>query len=120
MDNSLGMDHNVNLFYRNIKKPAGLHHLKSFEEQEKILSRCREILEPNGRLLVCEVDDKPLWKFAVANLIDHALYIGDRIFYRSRAEFAKLFQSLGFKLEQVLEAHRSVPLSHVIYVLSRV
>lgn len=96
-----------------------LHHLRSFEEQEKILALCREILEPNGRLLICEVDRQPRWKFRVAQAVDALLYFGDRIYYREADEFSKLFRSLGFRVEQIMEAHQGVPMSHIIYSLSK-
>jgi 2-polyprenyl-3-methyl-5-hydroxy-6-metoxy-1,4-benzoquinol methylase len=96
-----------------------LHHLKSYEEQYSLISECSKRLKSGGKLIVVEIDYKPFWKFLVTFLIDSTLYLGDRIYYRSRKEFESLFMEIGFRVESIVPAHKCVPLSHVIYVCEK-
>lgn len=95
-----------------------LHHLRSFEEQEALLSACARRLSPGGRLVVLEVQKRPLWKYGLAQLVDHALYPGDSIFFRDRPAMETLLQSLGLRVETTpMDAGRPFP--HVLYVATK-
>lgn len=97
-----------------------LHHLKSYQEQYRLISECSKRLKKGGKLIVVEIDYKPLWKFLVTFLIDSALYLGNRIYYRSRKEFETLFVEIALKVESIIPAHKFVPLSHVVYVCEKI
>lgn len=96
-----------------------LHHLLSYAEQETLLKRCGELLNPGGKLVILEIDDRPWWKFALCWLVDHTLYPGDTIFFRNRAGFLGLFERLGLKVEAVVEMQKGRPLPHILYACSR-
>jgi SAM-dependent methyltransferase len=93
-----------------------LHHLDSYPQQHKLLSEAYKKLKEGGRLIIVEIDYKPLWKFLFTFMIDTMLYFGDRFYYRSEKQFAELFDKIGFKMEKVVSAHKFVPLSHKIYI----
>ncbi len=95
-----------------------LHHLNSFQEQEKLLTECKKKLTRNGELIIAEVDKKPFFKFILGRLADFLLYPGDKIYYRFPDEFGRLFTKLGFKAK-IIKADKGKPFAHVIYVLEK-
>lgn len=92
-----------------------LHHLGSYAEQEPLLASCREKLKPGGRLVVCEVDRRPYWKYLLGWLADRLLYPGDDIFYRFPDELAPLIESCGFQVDAI-RSDAGTPFAHVTYV----
>jgi 2-polyprenyl-3-methyl-5-hydroxy-6-metoxy-1,4-benzoquinol methylase len=91
-----------------------MHHLESFEQQERLLGRCAELLSPDGVLLILEVEKRPWWKHALALAVDHALYPDDTIFYRDRADMEALLEKLGLNVEtKPMGAGRPFP--HILY-----
>lgn len=95
-----------------------LHHLRSREEQTLLLRRCLAALKPGGRLVICEVDRRPAWKFALAHLADWILYPGDPILYRLPEDLTALLAAEGFSSE-LLRVDEGTPFSHVAYVCAR-
>lgn len=95
-----------------------LHHLNSFKEQETLLAACQQKLAKNGKLLIVEVAKKPILKYWLGWLADRLLYPGDNIFYRSPAEFKKLFRRLGFRVK-IVKADKGHPFANIIYILDR-
>jgi len=92
-----------------------LHHLDSFQDQEKLLVACRKKLNKNGKLIIVEVDRRPVFKFILGWLADRLLYPGDRIYYRFPKEFKQLFTKLKFKVK-IIRADHGKPFAHMIYV----
>ncbi len=95
-----------------------LHHLDSFEAQERLLASCREKLNDGGRLVICEVNSAPRWKYGLGWLADRVLYPGDPIFYRFPAEMKELLSRSGFRSETRL-VHEGTPFSHAVYVCTK-
>ena len=93
-----------------------LHHLNSHAQQQRLLKEVYKKLKKGGRLIIVEIDARPLWKFIFTVVIDATLYIGDWFYYRTQKQFCELFERLGFDIEDVVAADRFVPLSHKIYV----
>lgn len=93
-----------------------LHHLHSYAQQHRLLKEAYKKLKKGGKLIVVEIDNRPLWKFLFTIVVDATLYIGNWFYYRTEKQFIGLFKKLGFETERVVEAHRFVPLSHKIYV----
>ena len=93
-----------------------LHHLSSFEDQERLLRRCYDSLMPGGVLVMLEVDTTPAWKFLLSQVVDHVAYPFDRFFFRKSQTFTELMSAIGFREIQVMPAHRGVFLSHAILV----
>lgn len=95
-----------------------LHHLDSFEAQERLLTTCREKLNDSGRLVICEVNSSPRWKYSLGWLADRVLYPGDPIFYRMPAEMNELLARCGFQAETRL-VHEGTPFSHAVYICTK-
>lgn len=95
-----------------------LHHLNFYEEQEKLVKVCYEKLQLGGKLIVCEIGRKPLWKYTITQFADHILYPGDTIFYRSEKEWISFFKNFGFSVE-VIPMHQHKPFSHVTFVCTK-
>ena len=93
-----------------------LHHLDSFEEQEKLLKHCAGLLNPNGFIFIKDIDKKPLHKYYFTQMVDNLLYPGDRYYYRGQDEFQALAGRLNMDLERHL-VHRGTPYSNIIYIL---
>ena len=92
-----------------------LHHLQSFDDQEKLLSYCVKLLSPTGILLVKEIDNKPSYKFFLTQIVDNTLYPGDRFYFRGENQFMKLLGNLDLEVK-FYPIHEGKPLSHVMYV----
>lgn len=92
-----------------------LHHLDSYDDQERLLETCRAKLKPGGRLVICEVDGAPRWKYALGLLADRILYPGDDIYYRFPDKMLPLLADCGFAAE-TRYIHQATPFAHVVYV----
>lgn len=92
-----------------------LHHLRSHEEQERLLENCRRYLKPNGQLVVVEMDKRPWWKYRITALMDMLMYWGDRFHFRSTEQLSELIERFGFQIETILPAHR-LTLPNMVYV----
>ena len=96
-----------------------LHHLSSYEDQDRLLHLCYESLDANGSLLVLEVDKRPWWKYCLAQLVDNVAYPFDRFYFRDRAAFEELLRSVGFRNIRFVPGHHGVPLSHMVLVAQK-
>jgi len=91
-----------------------LHHLGSYAEGDELLTRCADRLAPDGLLVVKEISKRPFWKYLCTRPVDFTFYSG-KVFFRSPAQFAAMFERLGLDAELVrLDAWR--PLPHVMYL----
>jgi len=95
-----------------------LHHLNSFEEQEQLIEVCRKKLARNGKLIIVEVDKKPVWKYILGWLADHFLYFGDKIYYRFPKEMKTLLSQFDFKVRTV-KLDKGGPFAHIVYILEK-
>ena len=92
-----------------------LHHLNSYSEQEVLLKACYDKLKEGGKLIICEIDRYPWWKFILAKIADYLLYPGDRIYYRFPKELLAFLRTLPLDI-QYQKSHQYTPFSHVTYV----
>lgn len=95
-----------------------LHHLNSYSDQEVLLKACCGKLKEGGKLVICEVDRRPWWKFILAQIADHLLYPGDRIYYRFPKELLALLRTLPLNV-QYQKSHQYTPFSHITYVCEK-
>lgn len=91
-----------------------LHHLRSLEEGDELLALCCKSLPDNGLLIVKEIGQRPWWKFQLTRPVDTVFYRG-RVFFRSPAQFAALFDRLGLQATFV-PLHSWRPLCHIMYL----
>jgi 2-polyprenyl-3-methyl-5-hydroxy-6-metoxy-1,4-benzoquinol methylase len=99
-----------------------LHHLHSYEEQEKLIARCKKALKPRGSLVIVEVNPVFSYKYFITWFTDHFLvpWLFERrlyspIFFRSEKNWQNLFKKLGFRSKKTL-CDKGKPFSHILYV----
>jgi ubiquinone/menaquinone biosynthesis C-methylase UbiE len=68
----------------------------------RILANCRNILNPQGRVLVCEMVIEPGSEGLTALALDIEMLVGAGGRERTKAEFSELFSAAGLRLEQVI------------------
>jgi len=101
------------------------HHLPSYSHQIKILEACKKNLNKNGKLIVCEIIEKPFLKYLFTYLTDVLILpivfnnklFDSKINYRKDSEWKKLFKDYGFKVKATYP-HKGMPFSHVLYECS--
>lgn len=93
-----------------------LHHLSSYKAQDDLVKASASMLSRTGRLIIVEVDDRPLWKLPLARLADFVLYSGQPVFYRYRKSLLVLLRK--YFGEANVTSHRlgSNPFPHNLYV----
>lgn len=96
-----------------------LHHLDSFAAQVGLLQLCVRQLSERGVLIIEEIDETPWYKYLLTRCVDHALYGKGPFYFRKQREWKKLLSD--FKLDvRIYSIHKGKPLSHVMYVASKV
>lgn len=95
-----------------------LHHLPSYEAQERLVSACANRLKPGGSMIITEVDGTPRWKFVLSYLADHILYPRDTIHFRACQDFLALFQKVGIATH-VTEMHYGALFPHITYICTK-
>lgn len=98
-----------------------LHHLPTRVEQEKLIEKCHLSLEKNGKMVIVEVDKKPLSKFLFSHLADKVIVpilfenklIDYNINYRGSSEWIKLLKKHKMKV-RFIRADKEKPFSHII------
>lgn len=97
-----------------------LHHLNSYNQQEKLLKKCLQKIKRGGKLLIVEVEPKISYKYLLAWLVDHFLvpWIFDKklyspIYFRNSNEWTNLTNSIGFK-SKVFNLEKDKPFTHII------
>lgn len=102
-----------------------LHHLKSYKDQEKILTDAYKNLKKKSKLIIVEAEPKLSIKFFFAWFTDHFLvpWIFERkfyspIFFRSSSDWKLLLRKIGFSTK-ILPAEEKKPFSHIILVAKK-
>ncbi len=93
-----------------------LHHLPSFENQEKLMRECYEKLRKGAKIIVVEIDLRPLWKFWFTKFIDHVLYFGDRFYFRDQKQTSELLSQAGYRDVNAFPFHEYSMLSHFVCI----
>jgi len=91
-----------------------LHHLPSFGSQEKLLRECYEKLRKDAKIIVVEIDLRPLWKFWFTKFIDHVLYFGDKFYFRNQKQTSELLSLAGYREVRSFSFHEYSMLSHFV------
>lgn len=101
-----------------------LHHLESYKDQEKLLTKCKERLNRGGKIIIAEIIERPLHKFLFTALTDFLIVpilfegrlINTMVHFRTLDKWKKLFKKMGFKYKYSLN-HQDMPFSHAIFTL---
>ncbi|MBI3397178.1 class I SAM-dependent methyltransferase [Candidatus Woesebacteria bacterium] len=103
-----------------------LHHLKSYADQEKVLTKVYKSLKKDGKLIVVEVNPNFSIKYLIAWFTDHFLVpvlfenrVYSEIFFRSEKEWTDLFKKIGFKTV-IYDQSEGKPFSHITYVCKKI
>ena len=91
-----------------------LHHLPSFQSQEKLLKECYDKLNKGAKIIVVEIDLRPLWKFWFTKFIDHVLYFGDKFYFRDQEQTSELLSRAGYREVSAFPFHEYSMLSHFV------
>jgi len=93
-----------------------LHHLSSFKSQEKLIRECYEKLRKGAKIIVVEIDLRPLWKFWFTKFIDHVLYFGDKFYFRDQKQTTELLSRVGCRDVNAFPFHEYSMLSHFVCI----
>lgn len=99
-----------------------LHHLSSYEEQSTLIKKCRGKLKKNGKIIIVEIDHRPILKFILTWIVDTIIFsilfenklFNFNIFYRSKKKWKSYLEHFGFKVKTI-SAHKNKPFSHFIF-----
>ena len=82
-------------------------YLIPLAQQEEMLRKCHQSLNKGGTLILKEMDARPRWK-SLWNLFQETLAVkiigftlGGKFYFRDRAEYTRLLESIGFKVTAV-------------------
>ena len=92
-----------------------LHHLTTYEAQEKLLRSCYDKLKFGGRLIISEVDKFPRWKYLISLFADKILYPFEKINYRSVEDLSFLLKKMNFSVE-IVPLHKGTVFSHITFI----
>jgi len=99
-------------------------YLIPVKTQNAILELCAEALTPGGTLVLKEMDQKPRWKY-LWNMFQETISVkivgftlGSRFHFRSREDYVKTLEGMGFSVE-VVPFHHGYAYSHILYVAKK-
>jgi len=99
-------------------------YLVPFDSQERLLAGCTDKLAPRGVILLKEMAERPHWKVWL-NWLEETLVVrvfrltlGDKFYFRSRADWQALFHKLGFTVETV-RLDRGYYHPHVLFIATK-
>ena len=93
-----------------------LHHIP-YEEQVKVLERCLENIDPEGYILIREIDKNDGWKYYSSFLSDILLYRSVS-WFRTLDDWMQLMEKIGFRVAYK-KPNPLLPLSSVLFILQR-
>jgi|ETNmetMinimDraft_16_1059900.scaffolds.fasta_scaffold78096_1 2-polyprenyl-3-methyl-5-hydroxy-6-metoxy-1,4-benzoquinol methylase len=92
-----------------------LHHLFTYEEQERLLKFCYQKLKSNGTLIICEVGRSPKWKYIVSLVADKMLYPFEKINFIAFENLKNLLKQMNLAIE-IVPMHRGTVFSHYTFI----
>ncbi len=95
-----------------------LHHIDE-NEINSILRSVWQCLRPGGKLVILDVDRRPILKFLITYLIDRMLNPNTGLYYRSVESMQHFIAQFPFRIERMVPSHKGLPLSDIIYVCSK-
>jgi len=95
------------------------HHIPTLELQTKLLKSCFSVLSENGKLIIKDLDTKPLWKHWWNWIHDYLMTGGEQVFYQDQNMFKNLLEKTGFHLEKKMNI-KNYPYAHVLFIAKKV
>ena len=95
-----------------------LHHLFTYEEQERLLKFCYEKLKPGGKLIICEVNRYPKWKYLISLIADKVLYTFEKINFLLIENLKVLLEKMNFNVE-IIPMDKGSVFSHVTLIAKK-
>ncbi len=103
-----------------------LHHLKSFQDQEKLIYDNLAKLQKGGQLIILEIKPSISFEYFLTLVADYLIFpmlfekkiIGDKVYYRQEQDWIKLLSGFGLKVGK--EKVTGKPFSHMILVAEKV
>lgn len=96
-----------------------LHHLNSFQEQERLLRTCLRKLKKGGILLIDEVEKNFSLRYFLAILTDNLLYPGDTFYFKDRTSMLKLLKQFPLEVEVKDVSDFLMPYPEIIYLCQK-
>lgn len=96
-----------------------LHHLKSYEEQEKLIKDCVNKLNSGGILLIDEVDKRYTFRYFLAVVTDNLLYLGDSFYYRSKKNMLSMLSKFPLTVEVKNVSNFLMPYPELVYICKK-
>ena len=93
-----------------------LHHIKP-KEQEILLLKIFSNLKKGGRVIIKEIDTKPLWKY-YWNYFHDLFVCWERISCRSADNWEELLTKIGFSVSRINMCSR-LPYPHIMFVCDK-
>jgi hypothetical protein len=75
---------------------------------------CYEKLRKGAKIIVVEIDLRPLCKFWFTKFIDHVLYFGDKFYFRNQEQTRELLSKTGYREVNSFPFHEYSMLSHFV------
>jgi len=95
------------------------HHIPTSEFQTKLLKSCFGVLSKNGKLIIKDLDTKPLWKYWWNWIHDYLMTGGEQVLYQDQNAFKNLLEKTGFHLEKKMNI-KNYPYAHVLFIAKKV
>ncbi len=76
-----------------------LHHLRSYEEQERLLDEVASLLRPGGQVVLKEVTASTPLRLRLTRTLDWIAYPGQRFYFRRHENWMRLLEARGFSVE---------------------
>ena len=95
-----------------------MHHLPR-EDQQPVLERMRDLLEPGGMLLMKDITTEPTHQLLFTELLDRAMVgLREPLAYRHHREWGALLTRIGFKVRMV-RVPDVLPYPHVVIAATK-
>jgi 2-polyprenyl-3-methyl-5-hydroxy-6-metoxy-1,4-benzoquinol methylase len=95
-----------------------MHHIPE-KDQIPVLERLRDLLKPNGMLLIKDITTEPKFGLKFTEVLDR-LMVGfdEELTYRHHREWGQLLSSLGFKV-RIVRVPDVLPYPHVVIAATK-
>lgn len=94
-----------------------LHHLNQYQKNQ-LLSKCYDLLKPDGTLIIKDINTSPILKYIWNYVHDYLMTFGSTLAFLKSTDMIRLIENFNFKIITV----NSIPnlfYPHIIYVFKK-